>query len=96
MLGFIFHNQYFHMVYYMLLGLGKKPQPGPIRKKPKKKEANGRVKMGHGSTVLKCSLGWVLLGGYGCKDLAQWCPDPPAYRELEEAKIKRYRFALGF
>jgi hypothetical protein len=57
MLGFIFHNQYFHMVYYMLLGLGKKPQPGPIRKKPKKKETNGRVKKGHGSNGFKVQFG---------------------------------------
>jgi hypothetical protein len=66
------------------LGLGKKPQPGPTRKKPEKKEENGRVKMGHGSTVLKCSLGWVLVGGYGCKYQAQRSPDPPAYRESEK------------
>jgi hypothetical protein len=57
MLGFIFHNQYFHMVYYMLLGLGKKPQPGPIRKKPKKKRGKWAGQKGSRVNGFKVQFG---------------------------------------
>jgi hypothetical protein len=64
---------------YLYDGLGKvnnysiKGSDQTAKNRKERKEMGGSKRV-TGQRVSKCSLEWVILGGYGYKDLDRWCP----------------------
>jgi hypothetical protein len=59
---------------YSIKGWVKNRSTYQTAKNRKERKEMGGSKRVTGQRVSKCSLEWVILGGYGYKDLDRWCP----------------------